>query len=171
MLAALTIVGIAAPDHTETEYWLLEQQLLPHVNRCVQHIDDLEGLHRLESTEAVDALHSLGILYANQGKHVEAERIYQRALIGKEKAWGAEYTSTLDTVNNLGLLYKNQGKMAEAEEIYMRALKGREKAWGAEHTSTLRTVNNLGLLYSDQGSLFTFAILPPSYSLTINYPS
>lgn len=94
-----------------------------------------------------------------------------RALKGREKAWGAEHTSTLNTVNNLGNLYSDQGKMAEAEKMYIRALKGYKKAWGAEHTSTLRTVNNLGLLYSDQGSLFTFAILPPSYSLTINYPS
>ncbi|KAL8798507.1 MAG: hypothetical protein Q9200_007759 [Gallowayella weberi] len=79
--------------------------------------------------------------------------MYQRALDGQEKAWGAEHTSTLDTVNNLGLLYTDQGRMAEAEQMYMRALKGKEKAWGAEHTSTLATVNNLGLLYKNQGKM------------------
>jgi hypothetical protein len=31
--------------------------------------------------------------------------MYNRALAGKEKAWGPEHTSTLDTVNNLGSLY------------------------------------------------------------------
>jgi tetratricopeptide (TPR) repeat protein len=31
--------------------------------------------------------------------------MYQRALQGKEKAWGLEHTSTLDTVNNLGAFY------------------------------------------------------------------
>jgi len=49
--------------------------------------------------------HRLGILYADQGKLVKAEQMYQRALQGYEKAWGLEHTSTLDTVNNLGLLY------------------------------------------------------------------
>ena len=35
----------------------------------------------------------------------EAEKMYERALEGNEKAWGSEYISTLDIVNNLGLLY------------------------------------------------------------------
>ena len=65
--------------------------------------------------------------------------MYQRALNGKEKAWGLERTSTLDTVNNLGILYENQGKIAEAEKMYQRALDGKEKAWGARCTSTLST--------------------------------
>ena len=43
-----------------------------------------------------------------QGKHTEAEEIYQRALDGKEKAWGPDHTSTLDTVNNLGNLYSSK---------------------------------------------------------------
>jgi hypothetical protein len=50
--------------------------------------------------------HNLGLLYADQGKLDEAEKMYQRALQGKEKAWGPDHTSTLDTVNNLGLLEK-----------------------------------------------------------------
>jgi tetratricopeptide (TPR) repeat protein len=73
--------------------------------------------------------------------------MYQRALQGKEKAWGLEHTSTLDTVNNLGNLYTNLGRLDEAEKMYQRALQGKEKAWGPEHTSTLDTVNNLGNLY------------------------
>ncbi|KAF2786019.1 hypothetical protein K505DRAFT_193517, partial [Melanomma pulvis-pyrius CBS 109.77] len=70
--------------------------------------------------------------YADQGKLVEAEKMYQRALQGKEKAWGPEHTSTLDTVNNLGILYKNQGKLVEAEKMYQRALQGYEKALGPD---------------------------------------
>ena len=44
-------------------------------------------------------------------KMAEAERMYQRALEGREKVWGPEHTSTLDTVNNLTALYSDQGKM------------------------------------------------------------
>ncbi|KAI4264895.1 MAG: hypothetical protein L6R42_000009 [Xanthoria sp. 1 TBL-2021] len=153
MLAALRIVGTAAPGYSEAEYWLLQQRLLPHADRCVRQIDDLEALHQLESDEASIALHSVGFLFADQGKQAEAEKMYRRALDGYEKTWGTEHTSTLDTISNLGNLYRNQGKMAEAEEMYMRALKGKEKAWGAEHTSTLDTVNNLGVLYFVQGKI------------------
>jgi tetratricopeptide (TPR) repeat protein len=87
--------------------------------------------------------HNLGLLYADHGKLVEAEQMYQWALQGYEKAWGLDHTSTLDTVNNLAALYKNQGKLVDAEQMYQRALQGKEKAWGLDHTSTLDTVNNL----------------------------
>lgn len=146
MAAALTIVGTTAPDHAEAEYWLLQQRLLPHADRCVQQIDDLERLHRLESAEAVDVLHNLGLLYDDQGKHAEAEKMYRRALDGYEKAWGPDHTSTLDTVNNLGLLYVDQGKHAEAEKMYRRALEGYTSARGSDHPNTRRIARNLALL-------------------------
>ena len=63
-------------------------------------------------------MHGLGMLYADQGKLGEAEKMYQRALEGYEKALGPEHTSTLITVNNLGLLYADQGKLGEAEKMY-----------------------------------------------------
>jgi tetratricopeptide (TPR) repeat protein len=37
---------------------------------------------------AEPAVNNLGNLYKNQGKLEEAEKMYQRALQGKEKAWG-----------------------------------------------------------------------------------
>ncbi len=52
-------------------------------------------------------LDSLGNLYLDQGKLDEAEKIYERALQGNEKALGLEHTSTLLTINNLGILYKS----------------------------------------------------------------
>ncbi|KAF1940516.1 hypothetical protein EJ02DRAFT_494611 [Clathrospora elynae] len=55
--------------------------------------------------------------------------MYQRALQGKEKAWGPEHTSTLGTVNNLGNLYADLGRLDEAEMMFQRSLQGLEKAW------------------------------------------
>ena len=54
-----------------------------------------------------------------------AEKMYQRALEGYEKALGPNHMSALNalnTINNLGVLYADQGKNAEAEEMYQRAL-------------------------------------------------
>jgi hypothetical protein len=48
-----------------------------------------------------DTVDNLGLLYADQGRLLEAEQTYQQALQGYEKAWGPEHTSTLNTVNNL----------------------------------------------------------------------
>jgi tetratricopeptide (TPR) repeat protein len=57
-------------------------------------------------------INNLGNLYANQGKLDEAEKMYLRALEGREKALGAEHTLLLETVTNLGNLYLSQGKLA-----------------------------------------------------------
>ncbi|KAN0078814.1 hypothetical protein V8E54_005327 [Elaphomyces granulatus] len=140
---ALKFVGSHVPEESANKRWLTQRRLLPHaVLNGMVIADGMEG-----------ELNNLGLLYADQGKLDEAEKMYQRALQEKEKAWGPDHTSTLDTVNDLGALYVDQGKLDEAEKMFQRALQGYEKAWGPDHTSTLDTVNNLGNLYADQGKL------------------
>ena len=133
------------PGEKDVRPWLIQRRLLQHAARCSYIV--LNGL--ITDDDMARAFHQLGLLYADQGKLVEAEQMYMRALQGNEKAWGPEHTSTLSTVNNLGNLYADQDKLVEAEQMYMRALQGYEKAWGPEYTSTLSTVNNLGLLFAD----------------------
>ncbi|KAJ5625973.1 protein kinase subdomain-containing protein [Penicillium lagena] len=144
---ALVSVGYAVPSISIRNYSELQQRLIPHAN-YVRRGDWSGG-----NIAIWGAFHGLGNLYRDQGKLKEAEEMYQRALVGYEKAFGPDHTSTLNTVNNLGLLYSDQGKLKEAEEMYQRALVGYEKALGPNYTSTLNTVNNLGNLYSKQGKL------------------
>lgn len=94
---------------------MVQQRLLPHANRCIQQLSTVKVPSATEDQDIDDAFNNLGLLYADQGKMAEAEKMYQRAL---EKSWGPEHTSTLDTVNNLGLFYNNQGKLDEAEKMY-----------------------------------------------------
>ncbi|KAG4427572.1 hypothetical protein IFR05_016945, partial [Cadophora sp. M221] len=146
---AVKFVGAHIPIEKDGQPWLIQRRLLQHAARCSHMI--LNSLVVGDGLE--DEYHNLGLLYADQGKLVEAEQMYQRALQGYEKAWGPDHTSTLSMVNNLGVLYKNQGKLVEAEQMYQRALQGYEKAWGPDYTSMLNTVNNLAALYADQGKL------------------
>ena len=151
---AVMVVGLSVPSSTSKDYWVLQRRLLPHAERCSWWIGEIYGVGRsFDDITAIDAMHMLGDLYADQGRLTEAESMYQRALEGYEKALGRDHTSTLSTVNNLGLLYADQGRLTEAESMYQRALEGKEKALGRDHTSTLDTVNNLGNLYRDQGRL------------------
>ncbi|KAG4441475.1 hypothetical protein IFR05_003081 [Cadophora sp. M221] len=146
---AVKSVGAHVPTKNDIQPWPMQLRLLQHAARCSYMV-----LNSLVVDEGLAyEYHNLGLLYADHGKLVEAEQMYQRALQGKEKAWGPDHTSTLSTVNNLGLLYTNQGKLVEAEQMYQRALQGKEKAWGPDHTWTLDTVNNLGILYTNQGKL------------------
>jgi tetratricopeptide (TPR) repeat protein len=104
-------------------------------------------------SSTLNTVGNLGILYKDQGKLGEAERMYQRALAGYEQALGPDHSSTLNTVGNLGNLYAGQGKLGEAERMYQRALAGYEQALGPDHSSTLSIANNLGILYAGQGKL------------------
>jgi len=147
---ALIILGSAVPQQTNQNYSVVERRLLPHCNHLHKVMKDMPVASLKEyggNNLLIYSYHMLGILYYNQCKLKEAEKMYQRALKGYEKAWGSEHTSTLEIVNNLGVLYHDQGKLKEAEKMYQRVLKEYEKAWGSEHTSTLGTVNNLGNLY------------------------
>src|SRR5207249_4676317 len=121
-----TCVASKVPSTNEKHWWLLQRRLLQHATRqalfIVDGTVDMDGLHW--------AFHNLGDLYADQGKLPEAEKMYIRALQGKEEAFGPDHTSTLGTVNNLGNLYAGQGKLAEAEKMYIRALQGYENALG-----------------------------------------
>src|SRR5712664_3500653 len=140
-------VGSHVPEkESANKWWLTQRRLLRHAARCSHAV--LNGMVIDNGMEW--ALFNLGNLYAHQGKLDEAEKMYQRALQGMEKAWGLDHTSMLLAVNNLGILYADQGKLDEAEKMYQRALQGREKAWGPGHISTL---NDLGNLYMNQGKL------------------
>ncbi|KAJ5987943.1 hypothetical protein N7481_003153 [Penicillium waksmanii] len=144
---ALISVGYNVPGASDRNCSELQRRLLPHAN-YVRHRE-----FSASDISVWGGFHGLGDLYRGQGRLKEAEEMYQRALVGKEKALGLDYMSILHTVNNLGNLYCDQGKFKEAEEMYQRALAGKEKALGPDHTSTLDTVNNFGNLYRDQGKL------------------
>ena len=164
---AVVTVGWSVPHESTWDCLAMKRRLLRHAQACSRWVsmgeitenirshekDEVDFNRNKEKKTVLDAIHLLGLLYQNQGKMAEAEKMYQRALEGYEKAWGPKHTSTLITVNNLGNLYANQGKIIEAEKMYQRALKGYEKAWGPEHTSTLDTVNNLSVLYAKQGKI------------------
>jgi tetratricopeptide (TPR) repeat protein len=69
---------------------------------CRRHLGEVTTISILRT------VNNLGLLYVDQGKLDEAEKMYMRALKGYEKALGAEHISTLRTVNNLGVLYRDQ---------------------------------------------------------------
>jgi tetratricopeptide (TPR) repeat protein len=95
----------------------------------------LEG-SRSEGREVVlDAVHQLGLLYADQGKLGEAEKMYMRALQGYEEALGPEtverYIPALNTVWNLGNLFQAQKELIQAKQMFQRALAGFKVVLGA----------------------------------------
>ena len=116
---AIECVGSHVPDSNTQSSFVTQRRLLRHACRCWEFVVD----GRLDDDGKDWILHTFGHMHLDQGKHNEAEKMYQRALQGHEKAWGLERTSTLNTVNDLGNLYKNLGRFDEAEKMYQRVQK------------------------------------------------
>jgi tetratricopeptide (TPR) repeat protein len=146
---ALECVGRHVLDSSQRNALATERRLMRHAARSWRLLTD----GNVDSRGREDHLLHFGNMFAKQGQYNEAEKMYERALQGYEKAWGPEHLSTLDTVHNLGLLFAKLGRLDEAQGMYQRALQSREKACGPEHTLTLDTVNNLGALYAGLGRL------------------
>ncbi|KAL5325009.1 hypothetical protein ACEPPN_006131 [Leptodophora sp. 'Broadleaf-Isolate-01'] len=95
-------------------------------------------LHNLVADDKLtNKCNNLGILYYSQGKLVEAEQMYQRALQGYEKALGADniitYIPALNAIWGLGSLFELQANITEARTMYSKALIGYEKVVGPDH--------------------------------------
>jgi tetratricopeptide (TPR) repeat protein len=97
------------------------------------------------------ALNDLAMVYEAQGKYVDAEELFKRALAIYEKTRGASQPIVANTINNLAAVYDEQGKYADAEGLYKRALAIREKTLGKEHPDVAHTLHNLGVVYEEQG--------------------
>ena len=110
---AMECVASHVPDSNAHDSWVTQQRLIRHTARCWSFVAlgivDEDGRQRV--------LHSLGYLYSEVEKLDEAEKMYQRALRGREKTLGLDHTLTLDTVHNLGVLYGELGKLDEAKEM------------------------------------------------------
>ncbi|CAC9895906.1 unnamed protein product, partial [Aureobasidium pullulans] len=148
---ASCIVGQAMPLLETDEILILQRRLLPHAQTIMRFVED-ERNARL-SIDEYHAFAQLAYIFRYQGRYGEAEKMYERALAGKEILLGPDQTSTLDTIFNSGIAYLTQDRLAAAEGMLRRALVGQERASGPEHISTLATVRGLGNVYQAQGRL------------------
>ncbi|KAJ5929141.1 hypothetical protein N7454_006989 [Penicillium verhagenii] len=139
--AAALLLLLARFDNRDIWYELVESgHHSSNVPDCLKDTISSELAFKIDwsddSIELLGALYGLGDLYSDQGKLKEAEKMYQQALAGKEKALGPDHISTLDTVSNLGSLYSEQDKLEEAEELYQRAMAGKKKTLVPDHDRT-----------------------------------
>ena len=67
-------------------------------------------------------------MYWRQGKYADAEALYKRVLVIREKVLGKDHSGVADYLHNLGVIFYDQGKYAEAEGLFNRALAIYEKS-------------------------------------------
>lgn len=122
---AFICVGSSVPAVDVPEYWTIQRRILSHVRQCSTNLCDGINFGSQNDDKILNAMNSLGNLYAAQANMNEAEKMYLRALTGYEKALGPDHTSSLDIVKNIGTLYKRQGKMNDVEKMHLRDLGSR----------------------------------------------
>jgi tetratricopeptide (TPR) repeat protein len=155
-LGAVACVGRAVPDSDSPEHWNLKQRLLPHADRLMEKLKrDGTTMYPKETIVNLDigaAFSSLGRLYTHQGRHSEAQYMYERAIDAFQVS-GREKVPLFETMDGMGTVFAYQGRNAEAEMMWLKAIEGLEKLVGTEHRSTLQAICNLGLLYAGCGRL------------------
>jgi tetratricopeptide (TPR) repeat protein len=95
-------------------------------------------------------LNDLANAYRVLGKYSEAEGLFKRALVIREKTLGADHPVVADTLNDLANVYLGQGKYSEAEGLYKRTLAIREQTNGEGHPLVGQALNSLALVYLAQ---------------------
>jgi tetratricopeptide (TPR) repeat protein len=111
----------------------------------------LQGLNLTDSTHLATALFRIADLYADQGRYSEAESLFLRSLVIREKQLSLNHPDTASSLNNLASLYKLMGRYNEAESLYLRSLEIREEQLGHNHPDTAISLNNIAHLYELTG--------------------
>src|SRR5262245_27571011 len=92
------------------------------------------------------SLSQLALVYAGQGKHVEAEPVYLQALKVYQAVHGENHPDVAATLNNLGVLHRMYGQYADAEPLLIRALAIKERLLGPNHPDVALSLANLAQL-------------------------
>lgn len=103
-----------------------------------------------EHPHVTSPLHRLADLYHQQGKLVEAEQLYKRALSILVET---DHPQVAYSINGLANLYHQQGKLVEAEQLYKRALRIWEQQFGPENSHAAHSLSGLANLYHQQEKL------------------
>ncbi|KAF2190066.1 kinesin light chain [Zopfia rhizophila CBS 207.26] len=98
-------------------------------------------------------MENLALIFGNQGRWREAEKLHMQIIETRKRAYGAEDLTTIKAISDLVNTYICQGRWKEAEELSMQ-LTGIRKVFsrvlGAEHPDTIFSMQELAVTFKDQ---------------------
>jgi len=101
--------------------------------------------------ELAAALHDLGVLYDNQGRYGDAERVFRDKVALWDSGAVDDERELARTLNSLGIVLWNQGRYDEAEIDLTRSIDIRERVYGGDSREVAKALSNLGnLLYAQR---------------------
>jgi tetratricopeptide (TPR) repeat protein len=103
------------------------------------------------SKPAIDARHSLALVYMMQGRADVAAPLFHKVIDYSVRTYGDQDTLTLAARNDLALLYMDtEGKSAEAESLLTSTIKVMQARYGDDNVGTLAAKANLALLLEQE---------------------
>ena len=146
-------------------YWLstLTRLRIISINKYFYLFNKTRALQGYEEalgpshTSTLDKVNNLGLLYANQGKLGEAEKMYMRALQGHAEALESKTLSTYrPALNNwwsLAALFASRNETAKARTMYIKALSGFREILGPSSTERQQLERALLSLEESEGKM------------------
>lgn len=104
-----------------------------------------------DSLRLSSSLGNLAQLRYQQRDLDDAEALFRRSIVLREKAVGPDHVSVAQPLNNLAALHVARGEHAEAQALLTRALRVVEKHRPDTHPDVTVTLNNLAKLHFKRG--------------------
>ncbi len=123
----------------------------PEAREAIAHARAfLEHLGESTAIEAnIDS--SAGVIEQHAHAPDAALKVWRRALLLSEKAYGRNSLYTGQALNNVGIVLGMKGEYDECTSLLKQALEVRSKVLGPTHPETLMSMHNLGILYQKLG--------------------
>lgn len=102
-------------------------------------------------TATLVAAANLALLYQEQGRYEEAQRIYQDLVPRWRQADGGFPAESLGLLANLGTLMYQMGHLARADSVLEEVVEQSGRLLGEEHVDTLNAMNNLATVRAHAG--------------------
>ena len=105
----------------------------------------------LETERLAASYFNLGRIFHNQGKYVQSEEAFERALDLHSSCQGKNNRFAMDCLNYLATAYFKQGKVLDAERYFKEELEVQQKLLKPGSLALAVTANNLAAIYQKLG--------------------
>ena len=124
-----------------------------------RNIEIMERVFGADSTEMLNEMGSLFLVYSQQRRWEEACKVGEEVLAKKRKILGNDHIDTLRDIQNLGEIYFSQNRLTEAFKLQSESFERRKRVQGEDHPGTLLCMGNMAANYCHQGRLAEAEIL------------
>jgi CHAT domain-containing protein/Tfp pilus assembly protein PilF len=107
---------------------------------CIQVLGD-------SNLAIAQVLSSIGTVYLNQGKYVQAIEYYQQALVIRKHLLGDQHPDVAKSYIRIGVVYSKQGQYSQALDLFQNGINTLRQALGEQHLDVAKSYNSIGILY------------------------